>query len=76
MTQAGALGLMVLAAPAATDALIRPGKGKTWLWTLVSVLVLIIFPYGWILFPVSLMFYLIIKNLRHRGDHEVRGPDV
>jgi len=68
MTQAGALGLMVLATPVATDALIRPGKGKTWLWTIVSVLVLIIFPYAWILFPVGLMFYLIFKNLCHRGD--------
>jgi len=68
MTQAGALGLMVLATPVVADSLVRPGKGKTWLWTLISVLLLIIFPFAWILFPVGLVFYLIIQNLRHRED--------
>ncbi|WFB35502.1 hypothetical protein P3T73_15220 [Kiritimatiellota bacterium B12222] len=66
MTQAGGLGLMVLAVPVVADGLIRPGKGKTWLWTLVSVLVIIIVPFVWILFPVGLIFSLIIQNLRHR----------
>jgi len=59
-TQAGGLGLIVLASPVIADALIRPGKAKTWLWTVITVLVLIGFPFGLVLFPVGLVFYLII----------------
>ncbi|MEX2381564.1 MAG: hypothetical protein WD490_04210 [Opitutales bacterium] len=68
MTQAGGLGLMVLAVPVMADALIRPGKGKTWLWTMLAMVVIFIFPVVWFLFPLGLIFYHIIQTLRHQTD--------